>query len=936
LSPPAEGAPGHEAWARAGALLDELLDLPVSARGPRLAEACAGDDALKAYVERLLAADARAGLFLDTDAAGELFGLVEDSRRPEPAAKDDEEDTAAGARIGPWRVVHELGFGGMGAVFLAERADGQFEQRVALKLVKPGMDTDEILVRFRAERQILARLEHPHIARLLDGGASEAGQPYFAMEHVEGLPLTLYCDRARLSIEGRLRLFVQVCAAVEYAHRNLVVHRDLKPSNILVTNEGVAKLLDFGIAKVLDPSGDEDGLTMTRHGPPMTPQYAAPEQLLGQPVTTATDVYSLGLILFELLCGRPPHRFERLGSEEIERVLLQRERELPSSTVNRHDGGAAAPAKIAAARGLSTARLVRRLRGDLDRIVGMALRREPERRYASARALADDIERSLAGHPVAARTDGLGYRASKFVRRHRVGVAAASLVAVSVVAGLVGTVWQARQAMREARKAEAVKNYVFTLFGEADPNVGKGKEITARQLVEEGARRITKELSDQPEIEAEMLVFAGTVHYRLGLLREARPLFERALALRRELFGEDSLGVAEGELWVGTMALLNGELDEARRLLDRALHKRSRRLGEHHADTAYARGLLGRVHFAKGNLAEAEALVRQAVADERQHLPSPHVELASNVNFLGRILQAKADYDGAEQAFREGLEMRQQLFGDEHTRVSESQSNLAQVMRDKGDPRGAEAWFRKGLELDRRILGDHHEKVAIGLQNLGYGLLVTADYAEAERCLREALEIRLRLHGPQHRMTAQAEHTLARALRYQGELEEAEVSSRRALGVAAATLGDDHSNVASVRMELAEILRSRGTLGEAESLARQALSVQRAKLAAGHPTIADAQLTLARVLLAAGKAAEAEALLAEAAGTRRTRFGERDWRTAESRLTLAECLQILGREAEAEAHLAAARDVLAERLGPQHPLARRAESLGQGPARAAR
>jgi eukaryotic-like serine/threonine-protein kinase len=939
-------------WKRLEALIDQALELEGTERQALLERLATDDPPLGAELSAFLSAQALTGDFLEAPVDDHAGALLVAFGASDPSWGDG---LAAGHRIGPYRLLAVLGRGGMGTVFLAERADGQFEQQVALKLVKRGMETLEIVERFRTERQILARLQHPNIARLLDGGASEDGQPYFAMERVLGTPLTLHCDRSRLTIDDRLRLFLQVCDAVDYAHRNLVVHRDLKPSNVLVTAEGVPKLLDFGIAKVLDPSDEDGSMTMTRpEARPRTLAYAAPEQLLGQPVTTATDVYALGVILYEILAGRRPVAPEGDDRAEIERVLQQRERQPPSAAVRgvvengpraAEDGlaaaeGAPSAEEIAAARGTSVDRLQRRLAGDLDNAVGMALRFEPERRYPSARALADDLRRFLDGRPVAARADTFAYRASKFVRRHRLVLAGAMLLALSLLGGIVGTAWQARRALRQARQAQEVKQFVFGVFGQSDPNAAKGQEITARQLLAEGARRIQSELADQPEVEAEMLLFVGQIDYRLGLAPEARPLFTRALELRRRLFGEDSAGVADAEVALATVLFWQGELKEADTLLVGAVEKRRKWKGQDHPDTAYARGLLGRVRLERGDMAGAETLLRAAVADERRHLSSPHVELASNINALGRVAQAKGDLDEAERLYREALDMRQKLFGEEHTRVSESQLNLASVMRDRGDDRGALPWFRKVLDLDRRLLGDTHDKIASDLNNLGQALLATGQYPEAEERLRESLEVRRRLYGADSPKTAIGLHGLARALRHRGKLEEAESLSRRALGLAVTLLGDDHANVGSVREELALIRCAQGQLGEAEALARRALQAYRQKLPADHPWVAGGQVTLAHVLVAAHRAAEAEPLLVDALERRRRKLGDGNPRTAEARLALAECLADL-RPAEAEAPLAAARAVLGETLGAEHPLALRADRLarrlsGAPTARAAR
>ena len=424
-------------WSRLDALLDQALELPIHRRGTLLERVGREDPALRERLEQLLAADAAASDFLNDGAEAWLR-----SGPPTPAHVSEESALALGDRVGPYRVIEELGRGGMGIVYRAERADGEFSQVVALKLVRRGFDGDDTTVRFRRERQILAQLDHPSIARLLDGGLHTDGRPYFAMELVEGEPITTYCDQRNLSIDARVRLFCRVCDAVQYANGRLIVHRDLKPANIFVSAAGDLKLLDFGIAKLLTDDDASASTELTGTGVrPLTPAYAAPEQLRGEPVSTATDVYALGVILCELLTARRP--FASAGGG-LDHVTLDAEPPRPSDVVIRDRDDAASIDEIAHARGLTPRALAACLAGDLDAIVLKALRREPARRYIGAGAFAEDLERFLQGRPVAARPEGRRYRAGKFVRRHRVGIAVAVSLVVSLLGGLAATTWQAR------------------------------------------------------------------------------------------------------------------------------------------------------------------------------------------------------------------------------------------------------------------------------------------------------------------------------------------------------------------------------------------------------------------------------------------------------------------------------------------------------------
>ncbi|MEO7795025.1 MAG: serine/threonine-protein kinase, partial [Thermoanaerobaculia bacterium] len=482
-------------------LFDELVEESADVRSERLAEIASGDPELARFLAQLLAADsteeaqvgmpllARAPMFVAQalesgvallDAQAEVAGAAASAPGTPDTPGTPEMET-----IGPYRLVRCLGEGGMGEVFLAERSDGEFEQRVALKRIRAGLDSEAIAERFLRERQILARLDHPGIAHLLDGGSTDEGEPYFVLEHVEGLPITVWCEQCTAPLDMRLRLMIEVAEAVDAAHRQLVVHRDLKPTNILVTASGRVKLLDFGIAKLLQPEAFDERQTQVG-GQPLTPAYAAPEQILGEAVTTATDVYSMGALLFELLTGRPP--FDRSG-----RPLPALVRSVDSETLERPSvvaaGADAGEPERETLRGFAP-----RLEGDLDSIVLKALNRDPTRRYPSAAALGDDLRRFLSGRPVKARPDSAGYRLRKFIGRHSLGVAAGIVALAAVIAGIGVVFWQNGVARDEARRAERVKSFLIELFREADPSQTLGETITAREILAKGAQRLEEQL----------------------------------------------------------------------------------------------------------------------------------------------------------------------------------------------------------------------------------------------------------------------------------------------------------------------------------------------------------------------------------------------------------------------------------------------------------
>ncbi|MGH8173757.1 MAG: serine/threonine-protein kinase, partial [Rhodanobacteraceae bacterium] len=481
---------------RIAELFEQAIDVPAAEREAWVARACGDDAALRRDLEGLLRADERAARFMETPPA-----LV--------AAASPERGDGAPTQFGPYRVLRRIGAGGMGEVWLGERSDGEFEQRVAIKQV--AYPTPGLLHRFRQERQILARLEHPNIARLIDGGVSADGAPYLVMEYVEGVPITEFVREQALDVSARLRLFLRVCEAVQYAHQNLIVHRDLKPSNIFVTVERVPKLLDFGIAKVLSTT-DLDAPTQTI-ARMLTPDYAAPEQFTGAPVTTASDVYALGVVLYEMLAGSRPQRAERSG-EAIS--VLAPDSPAPSTVVDRTTG--ADPVSR------------RSLRGDLDRIALTALAADPARRYQSAEALAADIRSHLDGRPIAARGDSAWYRFSKFVRRNRYALAAAALVFAVCIAATVISLQQARRARAEAERAEAVRKFLVGVFAQASPDESKGKPITAHELLDKSEKQIATDLVGQPALTADVTTLLATLYMDVGDYGQAETLLKRTAA----------------------------------------------------------------------------------------------------------------------------------------------------------------------------------------------------------------------------------------------------------------------------------------------------------------------------------------------------------------------------------------------------------------------
>jgi serine/threonine-protein kinase len=775
-----------ERWGLVKSVLDGALEKVPGERTAFVAAACGEDSELRAEVESLLAFEEGSAGFIEEPLFGRFTGG--------PGLEE-------GQRVGPYRVVREIGRGGMGAVYLAVRADEEFDQRVALKLVGTG-SAAEIVRRFRAERQILAHLDPPKIAKLLDGGTAEDGRPYFVMEYVEGRPIDEVAGS--LPLRERLALFREVCAAVHFAHQNLVVHRDLKPANVLVTAEGVPKLLDFGIAKLLDPEGTDPGLSELGLRP-MTLKYASPEQVGGTPVTTASDVYALGVLLHVLLTGRSPYSVAADDRQALERAITQGETTRPSQAVERREDA-------------------RRLTGDLDTIVLRAMDLKPERRYASAEQLAADVQRYLEGLPVLARKDTAGYRMGKFVRRHKLAVAAAAALLLLILGFSVTVTLLLKKAELERDRANAFSRFLADLFEKADPRQSRGEPITAREILDRGQRQIAEEFQAAPESRASLMETMGRVYRSLGLFQPARSLLEESLRIRRKTLGNDHLDVASNLLNLALVLQETGKRTEAEPLIKEALEI-YRRQGET-ATRDYAAGLnnLGGLLEERGEYAGAEALYSEALS-LKQSFPGGDEEVARAYNNLGELSYKRGDNTAAELYLRKALAIRRKLLGGEpHPDVATSLNNLASLLEAKGERAEAEKLYREVLAMRRKLFDGHNPKVAASLSNLAFVLLAEGRPAEAEPFAREALAIT----PPDHPNRAVFLRHLAAALVGQGKGREAELTAREALSIFQAVKRGPLWRKPDAESVLGSCLVTEGRFAEAEPLLLGSYSILKA------------------------------------------------------------------------------------------------------------
>jgi eukaryotic-like serine/threonine-protein kinase len=780
-----------ELWSRAALLFEQALDQPPDRRTEFLRHASGGDEELRSAVASLLAFDDEAA------AAPPL---------PAPPAEES-------PQVGPYRLVQLLGEGGMGSVWLGERSGDEIRQRVAVKLLSRA-GHPALLRLFRRERQILARLEHPNIARFVDGGATPEGIPYAVLEYVQGMPITEFCDARRLGVRPRLELFLKVCGAVQYAHQNLVVHRDLKPRNILVTDEGEPKLLDFGIARPLEPRTAT--VTLERF---LTPAYASPEQLAGRPVSTAADLYSLGVILCELLTGALPDR-DALP--------------LPSELATASRAGLAPPEARAALRGTTPRRLRRRLRGDLDQIVAQCLQAEPGNRYATVERLAEDLRNHLLGLPVRARPPHLAYRVRKFVRRHAAGVVAAAVLALALAGGLVQSILHSRDLERERdlarqaeQEAEQVTQFLTDAFHLADPyqraDVGRKTpgEVTVREVLDHSARRVARDFADQPAVRARLMQRLGLVYNDLGFPDQAIPLLRQSLATLRQLHGSDSSNLGEGMIALAYALTAAGRLDEAEPLLHEALAAARKRSPDSWT-AAEALTVLGMLYSSRGDLAAAAPALEEALALTHRHQPGSRSAAIVAIE-LGEVLIGRGELEAAERHLREGMSILRRVAGEEHPDIATALNHLAVIEEKRGHSRAAERLLRRALEMWRRVQGPDHPGTIESQKRLGVFLTDQGDLAAAEALFRDAIARALR-KDPKGPDAAIVRVLLADVLARSGRAHEGAVLAEQAIPALRAFSAQSW-RVATARSVLGDCLARQGRFAEAEALLLESLPI---------------------------------------------------------------------------------------------------------------
>lgn len=919
-----------ERWQRVCELFTEAAEMAPGEQAGFLQEACGDDGGLLSQVLDLLAADGEGPSLFSPRAL----------RREDPGS--DSPELEGEERIGAYRLLRKIGVGGMSEVYLAVRADDQYDQQVAIKVLRSSLVGTEILQRFRQERQILAGLDHPHIARILDGGTTVHGLPYFVLEYVDGLAIDQHCHRYGLSVTARLELFRAVCGGIRRAHQNLIIHRDIKPNNVLVTQEGVVKLLDFGIAKWLDPALSEPDLGATAPALRiMTLAYASPEQVRGDVMTTASDVYSLGVLLYELLTGRRPCDLEGVTRREAERRVCELEPQAPSG--------------VEVAEGVASSS--RKLAGDLDSIVLKALRKEPDRRYSSVDEMSEDLRRHLEHEPVLARRDTWFYRIGKFSRRNRLAAAllvalvgfgiAMTVLAVRTSRALAVATQERAVAAQQTGRAQQVSAFLASLFESADPRQQPNRQLTVQELLERGVQRAEQDQNLEPDLRASLLETLGEVHRSLGLYSQASALLGEAVSLRQTeasltdgVLGQagasgDLSGDASGSLSVlrhgelaRSLSLLaslrhsESDLAAAEELNRQALDLRETHLGPRHPQVAESLHLLAEVVHQQGQWEEAESLYRRALEIRLEAVGDHRREVLETTADLGFLLLNLGRLDEAEVLLQRALVQGESTFGGSHPVIADIWGSLAILSRQREDYPLAEEQARRALEGHRKVQGEDHPEVASAMNDLGLVLYERGKLEEAEETLRASLAKKVAALGEGDPSIGTNLSDLALVLEEQGNLDRAEEHYHRALEIFLRQFGPEHIATTVVEANLANLAFGRGLFEEAASRYGQVAEKQLRVFPVGDSRVGYSWLKQGMSVRRSGDAKTAEPLLRKGLEAIRQSHEVGAWQIAWGESQLGLCWLDLGREAEAKELLTAAVPALEVARGREDSLTR--------------
>jgi serine/threonine protein kinase/Flp pilus assembly protein TadD len=806
-------------WDQIESIINSVLMLPPEAREKYVEDQCGEDIELKTEVIDYLSCIENSNDFFNE------ISLTQDAILTQLIREKNESDSDSsllGTTIGKYRIIELISHGGMGTVFLAERCDGVFKRKVALKLIRHGMDTPENISRFERERSILAGLNHPSIAGLIDGGVAKNGLPYLVMEYIDGMPLDEYCDHNHLTVRQRIELVKTVCDAVQYAHNNMIIHRDLKPANILVDCNGNVKILDFGIAKLLEEGlMNEPEVTQTTRNL-MTPNYASPEQMLGQTITTATDTYSLGVILYKLLSGCSPFNLQNTSIVEQQQIISHKTPSIPSKCFS-----AMEPEKkeeLSKLRSTTPVKLFNDLKSDVDAIISKALRKDADARYKTADALSEDLTRFLSNLPVLAHQGTFRYKSKKLVLRNYKMISAAAAVLLAVTTfSLYHTksiTAERNQAQTEAAKTSQITALLFELFQASEPGEALGDTITAQELLQRALLRADL-LNEQPILQAQMYSVIGRVYYQLGNFRDAFPLLEESVNIYTKEYGPD------------------------------------------HIETATTMAGLGALLGAKGDFNSAEILLNKALSICNKNSSTDVSMLASIKSDLGYILRRQGDFVEAEKLFRSSSELLYKHFGPNHIQTANVRNSLGSILFNKGKYEEAEAIYRSVLATRFELLGNSHPDIAQSKSSLGALLMNLGNFDEAENLFLDAYRIRYKSLGKTHPNTLLTLNNLAILKRDRGLLDESESLFEEVLAYRLQTLGETHASTAMTWFSMGELQLMKNNPAEARILLEKALPVFEHAFSSSHSFYLRTKMAIGQTYLAENNIEAAEELILE-------------------------------------------------------------------------
>jgi len=804
-------------------IFEKALGIHLSERDRFLEKECYGDEEIKKEVKSLLDAYTQTEDFLEVPTIQSLENM--ESATPI--------DPLIGKHIGNYLIEGEVGIGGMGIVYKGKRDDKEFEHKIAVKILKHNFNSEYVLKRFQIERQTLANLQHPNIARLLDGGKSDDGLPYLVMEFIDGVPITEYCDKNKLTTRSRLELFRTVCGAVQYAHQNLVVHRDIKPGNVLVNQEGRPKLLDFGIAKLIDKNVNETDKGLTKTGMwNLTPEYASPEQINGENITTRSDIYSLGILLYELITGHQPYKITGATPAAISKIITEEQIDKPSDKfrstedISGFDGSVKkiTPESISEMRNEKPERIYQYLKGDLDNIVIKATHKDPERRYSSVDQFSEDIKRYLTGLPVIARKDTLTYRMSKFISRHKIGVALSVLLTLILLTSTILITWQADlaakqrdKAQTEALKFEQVNSFLQEMLSSVDPTE-IGRDVKVYDILERAAEDIEINLKNQPDIEASIRSTLGNTYVSLGEYDKGVPFLEKALQINEEIYGVNSGQVAKSfhDLglyydWIGNYKIADSLYGKSIKIFRNVIRKPDKNFAAAINDYAVLR-------MNYGQYDEAENYFKEALEVFKNFDNGINRDVASVMNNMAIVFHYKDNLIGAEKYYLKAQELFIKLFGEDHPEVASTYNNLAFVYVDKNELNKAEEYFYKSYKMKLSLKGKDHPDVGLALNNLGGLNVKMRNYKKAEKYLKEALQQYRKTLPDDHVWVGLSHYWLGELYLKTNSFNYAENHLRKSLEIRVKNLPEDNNDIWQSRAELGICLYELEKYSEAESL----------------------------------------------------------------------------------------------------------------------